>query len=255
MSRHWILTTSITVFTALAAQIATAAAPVTSASDLIGRTVETRDGEELGQVRDFALDLDDGSIRYVIVSVGSFLIQDGLIAVDLGALRESADADGRLVLETDPQTLRAAQRFGRGDLPQTADVTASPAAPPSSSSGDAEAATATGDLPDAGRGTATISDGNRTATLSAGERSIRFDGAADATTTPQAEAPVRNFDGDPDTLFMRLDRDGDGVLNRAEIAHQLSPTDRYSDIDLDASGAIDPGEFGMLVAGRSSGAE
>src|SRR5690606_13294597 len=92
---------------ALSSPLASAAEPlefgspsaVLKASELKGRIVETRDGEELGRVQDFAIDLASGRIGYVVVSVGSFLIEDSLIAVAPDALRQSADVDGRLVLE------------------------------------------------------------------------------------------------------------------------------------------------------------
>jgi hypothetical protein len=61
-----------------------------------------------------------------------------------------------------------------------------------------------------------------------------------------ADAPPRAAESQretPTTLFQRLDRDGDGVLNRAEIAHELSRDDRFADIDSDGDGFIDEQEF------------
>ena len=236
---------------------------VTKGGDLRGRIVETRDGEELGRVHDFAVDLGSGRIGYVVVSVGSFLIQDSLIAVAPDALRESADADGRLVLETDARTLREAQRFSAGNWPVRADVVAS--ARPTEPGEEAAAAAADDTDEDRPRrGTATIVSNTKTATLSAGERTIVEQRAPAKSVPEQApaanEAPAakrgfaaqRGSRSDPTTPFGRLDEDGDGVLNRAEIAHELTRRDNYSDIDMDGSGTIDPTEFDALLESRGS---
>lgn len=224
--------------------------------DLVGRTVETRDGEMLGQVRDFAVDLGSGRVHYVVVSVGSFLIEDGLIAVAPDALRDSADADGRLILDSDAEALRSIRRFGPGNWPDTAAVTA----PSPVRDGDAGTG-ATAEATD-GRGTATISDGSRTATLSAGERRIEITAPtaepAAGRDTASAQAPASADTSDIATQappaggpFARLDRDGNGVLDRAEIAHEMRRGDRYADIDSDASGAVEPDEFDALMQRRS----
>lgn len=222
---------------------------VTRASGLQGRIVETRGGEELGRIHDFALDLQSGRIAYVVVSVGSFLIEDSLISVAPGALRESADADGRLVLEADAEALRNARRFSAGDWPVRAQVLAS-AAEPREDGSQAGSPQASEDSP--GRGTATITSERKTATLSAGERSIRVEEHAPAP-VPGAHPPEPSGERPaPDTPFGRLDEDGDGLLNRAEIAHELTRRDSYSDIDLDGDGVIDAGEFDALMERRQT---
>lgn len=223
---------------------------VTRGADLRGRVVETRDGEELGRVHDFAVDLDSGRVAYVVVSVGSFLIEDSLIAVAPDALRESADPDGRLVLEAAAASLRDARRFSAGDWPRRADVLASsPSQPPPAEdgAGDDDAPTS---VQAAGRGTASISDGNRTATLSAGERSIRFDNPP----PPQPEVADAERP-EPATYFDRLDRNGDGTLDRAEIAHELTRNDRYADIDSNGNGAVERAEFEALLSRRDGSGE
>lgn len=239
---------------ALSSPLASAAEPlefgspsaVLKASELKGRIVETRDGEELGRVQDFAIDLASGRIGYVVVSVGSFLIEDSLIAVAPDALRQSADVDGRLVLEASAASLRAAPRFSQsGAWPLRADVVAAardstPEAPPAAEGEPA---------PRVERGTAMISDGQRTATLSAGERSIRFEPAG----APPGAATVGNDAAPPATRFERLDRNRDGRLDRAEIAHELTRTDSFSTIDRDGSGSIDPDEYQALLERRGEG--
>lgn len=228
------------------------AAPAEPATSLIGRIVLTRDGEELGRVRDLAIDLDTGRVRFVVVSVGSFLIQDSLIAVAPDALRDSADGDGRLVLEAGAEALHRAHRFAEGDWPQQADVrrdAATSAVGSAAVGGDAEPATPP-------RGTAIISDGRRRATLSAGERRIKpvaspppaglTQGAAakPAVKTEEPRHPA------PATQFERLDRDRNGALDRAEIAHELDRSHRFADIDIDGNGVIDRGEWQRFEAER-----
>lgn len=221
-----------------------ASADVTRASDLVGRTVETRDGAELGKVQDYAVDLASGRIAYVVISVGSFLIDDSLIAVDPRALRQTAERGGPLVLEAQPEELRDAQRFAADGWPLEADVLADAGEITASSGGAREPAAgerAAGQP--ARRGSATISDGTRTATLSAGERSIRV------VEPPAPAAPP----ADAATPFERLDSDGDGSLDRAEIAHQLSREDSFSAIDADGDGAVDRDEFEAWRGGGTTG--
>jgi hypothetical protein len=164
---------------------------ITSAEGLIGRRVETRDGEDLGRVQDLAIDLPSGRVGYVLIAVGSFLIEDSLIAVEPAALRETADTDGTLVLEADAAALRTARRFGGDDWPLRAEVRASADQPRRDTAAGADegnADAADGPAAPSARGSAVISDGTRTATLSDGERSIRKAKPEDVRST-RAEAP------------------------------------------------------------------
>lgn len=231
---------ALLIVAALAPWPAAFAAEVTRAADLIGRIVETRDGEELGRVRDIAVDLRDGRIRFVVVSVGSFLIEDSLIAVAPEALRQSADVDRRLVLEADADSLRRARRFGPGSWPDAPDVHgALPAAATDDKDlGEHDAA------PAPARGSATISDGRRTARLSAGERRIEvIEPPNERPAAAEPPRPETSAAVPPRTRFDRLDRNGDGVLDRAEIAHELGRTDSFADIDRNGDGVIDREEF------------
>ena len=91
-------------------------------------------------------------------------------------------------------------------------------------------------------GTATITGSTKTATLSAGERRITAIELPVATPTIQ----ILPYDGPP-TEFDRLDQDGNGILSRREIAHQLGSNDRYTDVDGDDNGVVDRFEFDVLV--------
>jgi len=227
---------------------AAAAAEWERASDLTGRSVETRDGEPLGRVHDFALDMDSGHIHFVVVSVGSFLIEDSFIAVDPAALRDSADPDRTLVLERNADEQRRVPRFADTDWPDAADVIAVGEAP-----GDDEAPAT--EPAASGRGTATISSERKRATLAGGERRIEVTEPGPAPAA--AEAATANADNGAQTSasegpFARLDEDGNGVLDRSEIAHEMRRGDRYAEIDADSDGTIDPEEFAALMARRDT---
>jgi sporulation protein YlmC with PRC-barrel domain len=248
---------------------------ITRAGDLLGRTVATRDGEELGKVQDLALDLATGRVVYVVVAVGSFLIEDSLIAVDPEALRTSGDDDGRLLLEADAASLRDAQRFSADDWPLRADVTVARNSAPGLALHDEPRAAGTGTEPP--RGSATISDGRRTATLSAGERAIRLIEAPTAEAAPATEPLPLNEPTDapaaapeaasppgstrsgagtpPRSRFDRLDSDGNGALDRAEIAHVLTREDRFSRIDRNGDGTIQRDELDALMQSRQAPVE
>src|SRR5262245_44958567 len=233
----------------LAAAAHASEAPVARASDWLGHAVTTRDGKELGTVRDFGIDERSGKIVYIVVSVGSFLIENNLIAVAPDALVPSRTEDGVLLLEADPKALREAKRFASDShWPDVADVVrgdGGPSSEPAEPSAHETPATTAAPAP---TGTATIESGSKTAHLSANERVItETPGAAkpptpptQGTATPQSSSANRP---PPITVFDKLDKDGDGVLNRSEFAHVISPKDNYSKIDANANGVIDPDEF------------
>lgn len=228
--------------TAPSAVSAQPAAGMQKASQWLGRDVATSDGQHVGRVEDFAIDQSTGNISFVVVSVGSFLIEHNLIAVDPAALRPVPGVDGVLVLEADPETLRNAKRFANDQWPTAADVVRSPSAP-------SVAALPEGyqprnvPEPQAESGTASITDGLRTAYLTPGERTIQTRLETPPPPAPPPRRKVARPPGTPLTKFDRLDKDGDDVLDRAEIALEISPDDKYSDLDLDASGYIDRDEF------------
>ncbi len=229
---------------ALAASASHAETHLNRASDWLGHAVVTQDGKALGTVRDFAIDERSGKIVYIVVSVGSFLIENNLIAVAPDALDRSSTDDGVLRLEADPSTLRDATRFaddGRWpSAPGVARAEAARTAPPMETRGETSVTKpATEALPKTG--SATIESGTKTAHLSANERVITQT-APPAPPVPAAQkAPSSR--PPPINEFERLDKDGDGVLNRSEFAPVIGPKDRYSKIDTNANGVIEPQEF------------
>jgi PRC-barrel domain/EF hand len=226
--------------------VAASAAPtLVKASDWLCHVVSTRDGKELGTVRDFAIDESTGKVVYVVVSVGSYLIENNLIAVAPDALEPQPNQASGLLLEADPAVLPKAQRFATDSRwPDRPDVLRDTAAVPptavaESSAEQEEAAPVTG--------TATIESPSKTAHLSASERYIKPNPNAPAPAATPKPAPktasATKSGPPPITTFDKLDKDGDGVLNRAEFAHVITPSDSYSKIDANANGVIDRQEF------------
>jgi sporulation protein YlmC with PRC-barrel domain len=225
------------------------AADVFRGSDLLGHAVVTPDGQDVGTVRDLAIDTRTGALAYVVVSVGSFLIENNLIAVAPNALVATGSPDGVLRLETDAETLRRAQRFATdGPWPARADVqrsVATAAVAPAAAS--ASAAPEADETPTSG--TATITSATKSARLTANERTI----TAAPSTSPVSTAakapalPPIEVSGSG-TPFERLDKDHDGVLNRSEFAHEMSRTDSYTKIDANANGVIEPREYEAFAA-------
>lgn len=227
---------------------------VVKASEWIDRVVVTHDGELLGRVEDFAIDSSEVSVKYVVVAIGSFLIDDNLIAVAPDALQLSADGE-YLVVYT--EGLASARRFGPGNWPPTADVLAMQerGSPPSDVQVPQTAEDSRGF---AEEGVATISDGRRTAVIRSGERSMSVE---HEDSTPQAAVRVRDdtdvASGEPDPTklplprFGALDSNDDGVLDRREIGARLARDERFSELDTDESGTIDSFEYDLFVESRN----
>lgn len=219
------------------------------ASEWVGRVVVTTQGELLGRVEDFALDLEQHRIKYIVVSVGSFLIDDNLVAVEPSAIGP-AEEGNYLVLYSDD--LDTAARFGAGDWPDMADVTAS-------AMGQAKAPD---DVPESSQdgfeqdGVATISDGRRTATMKSGDRNMTLaEPVASSQVLPQS-AKSYPPGADPADLvlpdFERLDQNDDGKLSRREIGPRLARDESFAELDVDDSGALDSFEYERLVQARAS---
>ena len=214
---------------------------ISRASDWLGSIVMTQDGRELGKVQDLAIDRRSGEMKYVVVSVGSFLIESSLIAVDPAALVPGSDGRA-LVLIAGDSDLQQAKRFANDRWPLQANLTRTGEVPKELPG---LPQTATASTPESG--TATIADATKIAYLNGSERSIQ------ETPASPARPPAVERTDPPATKFDRLDTDGDGVLNRAEIAHEITYRDSYTELDDNADDVIDREEFDKLEQQRKSG--
>jgi sporulation protein YlmC with PRC-barrel domain len=226
------------------------AAQTSKASGWVGRVIVTAEGELLGRVEDLAVDVEAKRVDFVVVSIGSFLIDDNLIAVHPDALGLSEDGEYLVVYA---ENLDKAARFGIDNWPSKADVM------PSSERksvvvDNIVASDAESGLNEDRR--ATISDGRRTATMKAGEgvAQIERSGNRDIRkTATQAEVQPKLFQARDtaqpllaDSEFERMDDNSDGYLSRSEIGARLNQNVRYQDYDLDSNDGIDPFEFQIL---------
>jgi sporulation protein YlmC with PRC-barrel domain len=92
--------------------------------DLVDAKIRNAQGEDLGQVQEMVVDVNDGSIRYAVVSYGGFLnIGDKLFAVPLKAmtLRHNEDGDSFFVVDIDQQRLENSEGFDKDNWPNLAD--------------------------------------------------------------------------------------------------------------------------------------
>ena len=225
----------------------------TKASAWVGRVVVTTEGELLGRIEDFAIDVENKSVDFVVVSIGSFLIDDNLIAVHPDALGLSADGL-YLVLYTDD--LDSAQRFGKENWPSTAGVMPSQERVAVNVEPDQVDAENTESGFESNR-SATISSANRTATMKAGEKRATIENrrppaAQRRVSSRTGEVARKKFSGDgappvmADSEFDRMDDDGDGYLSRREIGARLASGVKFNDFDFDGNEGIDAFEFQLL---------
>ncbi len=213
------------------------------ASSWVGRVVITPDGELLGRIEDLAVDLETSRVEFVVVSVGSFLIDDNLIAVHPDAMGVSDD--GRYLV-VHSRYLDQAKRFSANNWPQTADVMADENVSRSTEQpSDVEPAREDGVV-------ATISDGRRTATITRSESGTAVDSGVPRTRPEATDRVVpKDWSGAQsviaDSEFERLDEDGDGYLSRSEVGSRLQPGRDFESYDLDGNGGIDGFEFQVLM--------
>ena len=92
-----------------------------TAKTLIGNPVKNRQGEALGKVQDFMLDLESGRIAYAVVSYGGVMGLGGkLFAVPWSAFALDTN-DHTFVLNVDRDVLSSAEGFDKKDWPNVAD--------------------------------------------------------------------------------------------------------------------------------------
>ena len=94
---------------------------VLSSSTLTGDKVVNSPGEALVPVEDYMLDLENGRIRYVVLSFGGFLgMGDRLFAIPPEAMRVDTE-NKEIILEVDRSRLENAPGFDKDNWPDTAE--------------------------------------------------------------------------------------------------------------------------------------
>ena len=229
---------SLLAITLVAALVAyPAAASAVKITELIGHPVETDSGDKLGNIEDFSIDPKTGSLEFVVISIGSFLVENSLIAVEPEALSQVANGDPVILRMED---LEVAHRFNADNWPDSADVR-SVAKKDSEGSDSASSSDSSTTL--SSTGTATITAGSKKATYENGKREL-VNGPirrASQSTRPRPAAAPRTDRVVPN--FKNLDRNKDGRLSRAEIGAELNQRSGFKDLDADANGTIDDFEY------------
>lgn len=91
------------------------------AETLIGNAVFNPEGENLGTIREFMIDMDTGEIDYAVLSFGGFMgIADKLFAVPWRALKLDTEHH-RFTLKISSAVLKDAPGFNKTQWPSMAD--------------------------------------------------------------------------------------------------------------------------------------
>ncbi len=86
-------------------------------SHLRGMTVENRDGERLGVLKEFIVDMPAGDIKYALVSVGGVLgVRSTRKIVPVQALSDATAKAGILALDVSTRRWKKAPQFRRSEL-------------------------------------------------------------------------------------------------------------------------------------------
>src|SRR5687768_3791813 len=92
------------------AQAAHQLGKIDAAKKLMGREIQTTQGQKIGELKDMVVDLESGRVLYTIVSAGGFLgIGNELTAVPPGAFSSSGET--KLSIKADKEKLTSAPRF------------------------------------------------------------------------------------------------------------------------------------------------
>jgi sporulation protein YlmC with PRC-barrel domain len=95
-----------------------------SASTLIGEAVRNREGEDLGKIEDFMMDLETGRVAYAVLSFGGFLgVGNKLFAVPWDAFTIDS-IHHAFVLDVSKERLKEAPGFDKDHWPDVADAEA-----------------------------------------------------------------------------------------------------------------------------------
>ena len=93
------------------------------ADTLLGNDVYNKDGEDLGDIKEFMIDMDSGKVAYAVLSFGGVLgMGDKLFAVPWPALKLDT-ANKRFTLNVQKNALKDAPGFNQDRWPAMSDRT------------------------------------------------------------------------------------------------------------------------------------
>ena len=93
------------------------------ANTLIGNDVYNKSDEDLGDIKEFMIDMSSGKVAYAVMSFGGMLgMGDKLFAVPWAALKLDT-ANKRFTLDVDKDSLKDAPGFNKDRWPSMADQT------------------------------------------------------------------------------------------------------------------------------------
>lgn len=92
-----------------------------SASTLMNEPVYNRQGEKIGKIEDYMLDLDKGCVEYAVLSFGGFLgIGSKLFAIPWNAMQLDTENEA-WILDVSEERLRQAPGFDKDNWPDLGD--------------------------------------------------------------------------------------------------------------------------------------
>ncbi|MBW4641374.1 MAG: PRC-barrel domain-containing protein [Gloeocapsa sp. UFS-A4-WI-NPMV-4B04] len=92
---------------------------ILTATSVIGDQVENPKGEHLGRIKDIMLDVQRGSIAYVVLEYGGFMgLREKLFAIPFDAL-ELDQSQQKFRLDVDKEQLDRAPGFDKNHWPET----------------------------------------------------------------------------------------------------------------------------------------
>ena len=90
-------------------------------SSLLGSTVKSPQGKDLGTIKDLVISPEDNRVVYAVLSFGGVLgLGEKLFAIPMSTLKQAAEAK-TFVLEVDPERLQNAPEFNQNNWPQMTD--------------------------------------------------------------------------------------------------------------------------------------
>ena len=92
---------------------------VLTATSIIGDSVENKQGEKIGKIKDIMLNTEDGTIQYLIIEFGGFMgFGEKLFAIPFSALKLNAK-NVDFVLNMEKEFLEKAPGFDINHWPET----------------------------------------------------------------------------------------------------------------------------------------